>query len=78
MKKNITNPVGAKALGNGITIYREEQASGLWRVWARLHLDIPLDEYADINPPEVAFLEKRLEEKYAFISAEQMITLLKD
>lgn len=72
------NPVSAKVLGNGITIYRAQQRPGLWRVWARLDLDVPLAEYQNINQPEVEFIEKRLEEKYAQISTEQLLLLCED
>ena len=70
-----TNPVHAKALGNGITIYQAEQYPGLWRVWARLSLEVPLDEYKDIDQDQLGFLVKRLEEKYSGISMEQLMLL---
>ena len=78
MKNNNANPVSAKALGNGITIYRAQQRPGLWKVWARLNLDVPLAEYQNINQPELEFIEKRLEEKYAHISTEQLMLLCED
>ena len=78
MTNNNANPVSAKALGNGITIYRAQQYPGLWTVWARLNLDVPLAEYQNINQPEVEFIEKRLEEKYAHISTEQLLLLCED
>lgn len=78
MKSSCISPVSAKALGNGITLYREQQAPGLWKVWARLSLDVPLAEYPNVNLPEVEFLEKKLEEKYAHIIMEQLLTLFED
>ena len=72
------NPVSAKVLGNGITIYLAQQYPGLWKVWARLNLDVPLAEYQNINQPELEFIEKRLEEKYAHISMEQLLLLCED
>ena len=72
------NPVSAKVLGNGITIYRAQQYPGLGKVWARLNLDVPLAEYQNINQPELEFIEKRLEEKYAHISMEQLLLLCED
>lgn len=78
MKNRSANPVGAKVLGNGITIYREQQSPGLWRVWAQLHLDLPLAEYSDVNQSVVTFLEKKLEEKYIHLSAEQLLTLFEE
>ena len=78
MTNNNANPVSAKALGNGITIYRAQQYPGLWKVWARMNLDVPLAEYQNINQPEVEFIEKRLEEKYAQISTEQLLLLCED
>lgn len=78
MTNDKTNPVRAKALGNGITLYQAEQYPGLWRVWARLSLDVPLADYQNINQPELEFLEKRLEEKYAHISMEQLMMLCED
>ena len=72
------NPVSAKVLGNGITIYRAQQYPGLWKVWARLNLDVPLAEYQNINQPELEFIEKRLEEKYAHISMDQLLLLGED
>ncbi len=78
MTNGKTNPVRAKALGNGITLYQAEQYPGLWRVWARLSLDVPLADYQNINQPELEFLEKRLEEKYAHISMEQLMMLCED
>ncbi len=78
MTNSNANPVSAKALGNGITLYRAQQYPGLWRVWARLNLDVPLAEYQNISQEELEFLEKKMEEKYAHISMEQLLMLCED
>ena len=56
MTNSNANPVSAKALGNGITLYRAQQYPGLWHVWARLNLDVPLAEYQNISQEELEFL----------------------
>ncbi len=78
MTNGNANPVSAKALGNGITLYQAQQYPGLWRVWARLNLDVPLAEYQNVSQAELEFLERKLEEKYAHISMEQLLLLCED
>ncbi|MGN0982562.1 MAG: hypothetical protein ACI4O0_06700 [Candidatus Limivicinus sp.] len=78
MTSSRTNPVSAKALGNGITLYQAEQYPGLWKIWARLSLDVPLAEYKNISQPELELLMKRLEDKYSHISMDQLMMLCED
>ena len=43
-----------------------------------LNLDVPLAEYQNISQEELEFLEKKMEEKYAHISMEQLLMLCED
>lgn len=54
---------------------RAQQVPGLWRVWARLKLDISLVDYQNVSQSEVEYLEKKLEEKYGCVSVDQLMML---